>query len=61
VAGEDIWQEQIYRKPSDRVQIVQRRKLDDDSSNDGGASADGGDKELPRKPIMARFGTPKSN
>ena len=28
VAGEDIWQEQIYRTPSDRVQIVQRRKPD---------------------------------
>lgn len=42
-AGDDIWQEQIYRKPSDRVQIVHRRKTDDDSSSEGGTSAGGGD------------------
>lgn len=35
--------EQIYRKPSDRVQIVQRRKSsDDESENGGGASGQPG-------------------
>jgi hypothetical protein len=50
VAGEDIWREQIYRKPSDRVQIVQRRKPDDDdSSSTSGTSADGdGQKPQPK-------------
>ncbi|HEX5397480.1 MAG TPA: FtsK/SpoIIIE domain-containing protein, partial [Verrucomicrobiae bacterium] len=50
VAGEDIWQEQIYRKPSDRVQIVQRRKPDDDSSNGGDTPADGDGKKTQPKP-----------
>jgi len=48
VAGEDIWQEQIYRKPSDRVQIVQGRKPNDDSSSGGAASA--GDNGRGQKP-----------
>ena len=50
VAGEDIWQEQIYRKPSDRVQIVQRRKPDDDSSGGSGTSSDGDGKGPQPKP-----------
>jgi S-DNA-T family DNA segregation ATPase FtsK/SpoIIIE len=50
VAGEDIWQEQIYRKPSDRVQIVQRRKPDDDSSSAGGKPEDGDGKKPKPKP-----------
>lgn len=29
-AGEDIWKEQVYRQPSDRIQIVHRRKADDE-------------------------------
>jgi S-DNA-T family DNA segregation ATPase FtsK/SpoIIIE len=47
VAGEDIWKEQTYRKPSNRVQIVYRRKTDDDSSNDSGTPASG-DKTAPQ-------------
>ena len=35
IAGDDIWKEQTYRKPSERIQIVQRRKPDDSST--GGA------------------------
>lgn len=50
VAGEDIWQEQIYRKPSDRVQIVQRRKPDDESTNGGGTLAGGDGKGPHPKP-----------
>ncbi|MCL4178853.1 MAG: DUF87 domain-containing protein [Verrucomicrobia bacterium] len=33
-AGEDIWKEQAYRKPSDRIQIVQRRKPGEDSAGE---------------------------
>jgi DNA segregation ATPase FtsK/SpoIIIE, S-DNA-T family len=35
IAGDDIWKEPTYRKPSERIQIVQRRKPDDSST--GGA------------------------
>ena len=42
IAGEDIWGEQSYRRPSDRVQITLRRSADDEpSEGDGGASARG--------------------
>lgn len=41
VAGEDIWKEQTYRKPSDRIQIVHRRKPDDDSSSGSGTPPSG--------------------
>ncbi len=41
IAGENIWYEATYRKPSERVQIVQRRKRDDDSPGEGGISAGG--------------------
>jgi S-DNA-T family DNA segregation ATPase FtsK/SpoIIIE len=34
-ADHDIWQEQTYRKPSDRIQIVHRRKAQDDPATDG--------------------------
>jgi len=55
VAGEDIWQEQTYRKPSDRVQIVQRRKPDDNSPN-GGDTATAGDGKGPQpKPTTPSF------
>jgi S-DNA-T family DNA segregation ATPase FtsK/SpoIIIE len=46
IAGQDIWSEQIYRKPSDLIEIVRRRKPSDDSSNDSG-SDDGGSAQTP--------------
>jgi S-DNA-T family DNA segregation ATPase FtsK/SpoIIIE len=47
VAGEDIWKEQPYRKPSEQIQIVQRRTPIDDSPNERGApSGDGEDPGL---------------
>jgi S-DNA-T family DNA segregation ATPase FtsK/SpoIIIE len=64
VAGEDIWQEQIYRKPSDRVQIVQRRKPDDDSSSGGGIPTDGdgkGPQPKPTKPSSTTTPMPAPN
>lgn len=41
IAGENIWYEATYRKPSERVQIVQRRKWDDDLPGEGEISAGG--------------------
>lgn len=35
VAGEDIWKEQIHRKPSERVQIVRQPKKDADAGVEG--------------------------
>lgn len=43
-ADHDIWQEQTYRKPSDRIQIVHRRKAQDDPPDDG----TGGSKPTPK-------------
>lgn len=50
IAGENIWHEETYRKPSERVQIVQRRKRDDDSPGEGGISAGGGGQGPQPKP-----------
>jgi len=41
IASDDIWKEETYRKPSDRIQIVHRRKPDEginvgDEADDGG-------------------------
>jgi S-DNA-T family DNA segregation ATPase FtsK/SpoIIIE len=47
-AGEDIWKEQIYRKPSDRIQIVQRRKSDEDSTGESRASGGGSSNSPPK-------------
>jgi S-DNA-T family DNA segregation ATPase FtsK/SpoIIIE len=44
IAGEDIWAEQVYRRPSERIEIVSRRKPSDDSSDEGGA---GGEQSIP--------------
>jgi S-DNA-T family DNA segregation ATPase FtsK/SpoIIIE len=41
IADRDIWSEQIYRKPSERVQIVYRHRADDETP--GGESSAGGD------------------
>ncbi|MBI4657423.1 MAG: DNA translocase FtsK, partial [Verrucomicrobia bacterium] len=49
-AGENIWQEPAYRKPSDRVQIVRRRRSDDESPDNGDASFPGGG-QRPPKPV----------
>ncbi len=34
VAGEDIWKEQAYRKPSERIQVFHKHMRKDDSSNE---------------------------
>jgi S-DNA-T family DNA segregation ATPase FtsK/SpoIIIE len=44
IAGEDIWTEQKYRKPSDRIQIVRRRKDGDDPGPGGAPPSEGGEK-----------------
>src|ERR1017187_8595964 len=41
IAGQDIWSEQTYRRPSERIEIVRRRNPREDSSNDGGAGEPG--------------------
>lgn len=48
VAGEDIWQEQLYRRPSDRIQIIQKRKPDDDSFNGGSTTDSDGNGAQPK-------------
>jgi S-DNA-T family DNA segregation ATPase FtsK/SpoIIIE len=40
-ADQDIWAEQTYRKPSERIEIVRRRKRSEDSSDDGGSGSSG--------------------
>jgi S-DNA-T family DNA segregation ATPase FtsK/SpoIIIE len=49
VANTDIWTEQIYKWPSDRVQIIQRRQPGEDSSSGGGAAA-GTEPQKPKPP-----------
>jgi len=39
IAGEDIWKEQIYRNPSDRVQYVHQNKPESDPPGGGGMSS----------------------
>lgn len=43
-AGDDIWIQQTYRKPSDRIKIVHRRKTDDEPGTGGIAHGAGGGK-----------------
>ncbi len=60
-AGENIWQEQIYRKPSGRIQIVHRRKADDEPGTVGdapGAGASQGPKPTPPSPSGGAIATP---
>ena len=62
-AGEDIWKEQAYRKPSDRIQIVHRRKADDEPGTGGGAATTGctqGPQPTPSKPTGMSTPTPPS-
>ena len=43
-AGEDIWKDQIYRKPSARIQIVHRRKVEDEPNSSADAPGTGAGK-----------------
>ena len=61
-AGEDIWKEQAYRKPSDRIQIVHRRKADDETGTGGDARGAGGGKgPRPTTPTTSGVSTPTSS
>jgi S-DNA-T family DNA segregation ATPase FtsK/SpoIIIE len=44
-AGEDIWKDQAYRKPSARIQIVHRRKVEDEPSGGDDTPGTGGGKD----------------
>jgi S-DNA-T family DNA segregation ATPase FtsK/SpoIIIE len=50
IAGQDIWSEQTYRKPSERIEIVRRRKPREDSPDDGGGNEAGGGPTPPSDP-----------
>ena len=52
-AGEDIWKEQVYRKPSDRIQIVHRRKADDEPVT-GGNAPGASDNQPPQPPLAPK-------
>lgn len=56
-AGENIWKEQTYRKPSERVQIVHRRKADDEPSNGGDNAANPGGGIEPKPKSQGPSGT----
>lgn len=49
-ADQDIWLEQAYRKPSERIEIVRRRKRKEDSSDDGGSGSGSGSPPEPSSP-----------
>jgi S-DNA-T family DNA segregation ATPase FtsK/SpoIIIE len=60
-AGDDIWKEQTYRKPSDRIQIVHRRKVDDEPGVIGDTLSAGsgqGPQPTPSKPSGLSKPTP---
>jgi S-DNA-T family DNA segregation ATPase FtsK/SpoIIIE len=40
VAGEDIWKDPIYQRPSDRAQIVRQHRPEDDGPSDTGPTTD---------------------
>jgi S-DNA-T family DNA segregation ATPase FtsK/SpoIIIE len=54
-AGEDIWKDQIYRKPSARIQIVHRRKVEDEPSGGDDTPGTGGGKD-PQPPTQGPSG-----
>jgi S-DNA-T family DNA segregation ATPase FtsK/SpoIIIE len=56
ISGEDIWAEQVYRSPSERIEIVSRRKPSDDSSDEGGT--DGGQPVPPPEEPSSPTGPP---
>lgn len=41
VSGKDIWKEEIYRKPTDRIQIIRSRKPEEGSQSSGGSADEG--------------------
>ncbi len=58
-AGSDIWTEQTYRKPSDRIQIVHRRTVDVESGTGGAApGVGGGSSSPPTNPTPPPMPTP---
>ena len=64
IAGQDIWTEQTYRKPSERIEIIRRRKRGDDppdhsGSEEGGATPTG-PTEPPAPPSSSSPSTPTS-
>ena len=50
IAGQDIWMEQTYRKPSERIEIIGRRKRSDDPPGDTSANDGSGDPTPPTQP-----------
>jgi S-DNA-T family DNA segregation ATPase FtsK/SpoIIIE len=52
VADEDIWQEQAFRKPSERVQIVHRRNSDDSPRGGANSTGRGGPEPQPKPPTL---------
>lgn len=57
-ADENIWAEQVYRKPTERIEIVRRFKRTDEPPSEEGASASGGDSNPPQVPPPAGPPTP---
>jgi S-DNA-T family DNA segregation ATPase FtsK/SpoIIIE len=41
IADQDIWIEQTYRMPSERIEIIRRRKRSDEPPSDSGSNEDG--------------------
>ena len=50
IAGEDIWSQQIYGTPSNRIEIVQRPSTDGDSSGDAAPGEGPSGPQLPQVP-----------
>jgi S-DNA-T family DNA segregation ATPase FtsK/SpoIIIE len=50
IAGQDIWMEQTYRKPSERIEIIGRRKRTEDPPDDTSANENGGGPTPPTQP-----------
>lgn len=50
VAGHDIWAEQIYRKPTERIEIVRRRKRDEELPEGGTGGSGSGSPPEPSGP-----------
>jgi S-DNA-T family DNA segregation ATPase FtsK/SpoIIIE len=58
IAGENIWDQMIYLKPSERVQIIPVRKRDDGSSGKGGNSTGGSGPAPQAKPTIPTAPSP---
>jgi S-DNA-T family DNA segregation ATPase FtsK/SpoIIIE len=57
-AGSDIWTEQTYRKPSDRIQIVHRRTVDSEVNTGGFAPRTDGGASQPTTSTTPTMPTP---